>query len=81
VSWRRAGGAHVAGGLPGISGAALRVGGDGIKPPTFNTAYPAGTATVRRRLAENGLKPWRKDMWCMTYVGKNGTRLGSAAGG
>lgn len=21
--------------------------------------------TVRRGLAENGLKPWRKDMWCM----------------
>jgi len=21
--------------------------------------------TVRRRLAENGLKPWRKDMWCI----------------
>src|SRR4249920_290046 len=20
--------------------------------------------TVRRRLAENGLKPWRRDMWC-----------------
>jgi hypothetical protein len=21
--------------------------------------------TVRRRLAENDLKPWRKDMWCI----------------
>ncbi len=21
--------------------------------------------TVRRRLSENGLKPWRKDMWCI----------------
>ena len=24
--------------------------------------------TVRRRLAENGLKPWRKDMWCIPHV-------------
>ena len=24
--------------------------------------------TVRRRLAENGLKPWRKDMWCIPKV-------------
>jgi transposase len=24
--------------------------------------------TVRRRLAENGLKPWRKDMWCILQV-------------
>jgi len=24
--------------------------------------------TVRRRLAENGLKPWRKDMWCIPPV-------------
>lgn len=24
--------------------------------------------TVRRRLAENGLKPWRKDMWCIPAV-------------
>jgi transposase len=24
--------------------------------------------TVRRRLAENDLKPWRKDMWCIPYV-------------
>lgn len=23
---------------------------------------------VRRRLAENGLKPWRKDMWCVPQV-------------
>ena len=26
------------------------------------------TETVRRRLAENGLKPWRKDMWCIPQV-------------
>jgi hypothetical protein len=26
--------------------------------------------TVRRRLAENGLKPWRKDMWCGEYVAR-----------
>ena len=31
--------------------------------------------TVRRRLAENDLKPWRKDMWCIpridgTYVAR-----------
>jgi len=25
--------------------------------------------TVRRRLAENDLKPWRKDMWCIPQVG------------
>ena len=24
--------------------------------------------TVRRRLAENQLKPWRKDMWCIAQV-------------
>ncbi len=24
--------------------------------------------TVRRRLAENELKPWRKDMWCIPQV-------------
>jgi hypothetical protein len=24
--------------------------------------------TVRRRLAENELKPWRKDMWCIAKV-------------
>src|ERR1700685_2046783 len=24
--------------------------------------------TVRRRLAENGLQPWRKDMWCIPRV-------------
>jgi hypothetical protein len=24
--------------------------------------------TVRRRLAENRLKPWHKDMWCIPKV-------------
>ena len=24
--------------------------------------------TLRRRLAENGLKPWREDMWCIPKV-------------
>ncbi|CCV05623.1 transposase (fragment) [Mesorhizobium metallidurans STM 2683] len=24
--------------------------------------------TERRRLAENGLKPWRRDMWCIPEV-------------
>jgi hypothetical protein len=24
--------------------------------------------TVRRRLAENELKPWRQDMWCIPHV-------------
>src|SRR5437588_5516768 len=24
--------------------------------------------TVRRRLAENDLKPWRKDMWCIPHI-------------
>jgi hypothetical protein len=27
--------------------------------------------TVRRRLAENHLKPWRKDMWCIPQVDGN----------
>src|SRR5712664_1572436 len=27
--------------------------------------------TVRRRLAENDLKPWRKDMWCIPQVDAN----------
>jgi hypothetical protein len=25
--------------------------------------------TVRRRLAEHRLKPWRKDTWCIPQVG------------
>jgi hypothetical protein len=25
--------------------------------------------TVRRRLAENHLKPWRKEMWCIRQAG------------
>jgi hypothetical protein len=33
--------------------------------------------TVRRRLAENGLKPWRKDMWCIPRVdGEYVARMG-----
>ena len=32
--------------------------------------------TVRRRLAENELKPWRRDMWCIPHV--DGTYVGSA---
>jgi hypothetical protein len=24
--------------------------------------------TVRRRLEENELKPWRKDMWCIPHI-------------
>ena len=31
--------------------------------------------TVRRRLAENDLKPWRKDMWCIPEV--DGTYVAS----
>jgi hypothetical protein len=27
--------------------------------------------TVRRRLAENDLKPWRRDMWCIPQVDAN----------
>jgi hypothetical protein len=23
---------------------------------------------VRRRLTENDLKPWRKDMWCIPHI-------------
>src|SRR5262249_24371876 len=30
--------------------------------------------TVRRRLAENDLKPWRKDMWCVPQVDANPMR-------
>jgi len=30
--------------------------------------------TVRRRLAENDLKPWRKDMWCIPQVGRRRIR-------
>ncbi len=33
--------------------------------------------TVRRRLAENELKPWRKDMWCIPQVdGEFAARMG-----
>lgn len=30
--------------------------------------YSLSHETVRRRLAENGLKPWRRDMWCIPQV-------------
>ena len=30
--------------------------------------------TARRRLAENQLKPWRKDMWCIPQVDGNTLR-------
>lgn len=33
------------------------------------TEHPSlSRETVRRRLAENELKPWRKDMWCIPHV-------------
>jgi transposase len=40
--------------------------------------------TVRRRLTENDLKPWRKDMWCIPHIDSRATgardhRLGAAA--
>jgi len=38
--------------------------------------------TVRRRLAENDLKPWRKDMWCIPQVdGEYVARMEDVAGG
>src|SRR6202022_4535902 len=38
--------------------------------------------TVRRRLAEKGLKPWRKDMWCIPKVdGEYVARTDSPGGG
>ena len=40
--------------------------------PTRWSSSPSTTSlsreTVRRRLAENDLKPWRKDMWCIPQV-------------
>ena len=40
--------------------------------PTLWSSSPSTTACrarrYRRRLAENGLKPWRKDMWCIPRV-------------
>src|ERR1700704_2694261 len=36
-----------------------------VKPPRHESL---SGETVRRRLAENGLKPWRKDMWCIPRV-------------
>jgi transposase len=32
------------------------------------TEHNVSRETVRRRLAENHLKPWRKDMWCIPQV-------------
>jgi transposase len=32
------------------------------------TQHSVSRETVRRRLAENHLKPWRKDMWCIPKV-------------
>jgi transposase len=32
------------------------------------TEHSVSRETVRRRLAENHLKPWRKDMWCIPKV-------------
>ena len=38
----------------------------------LDAASPAATqSTVRRRLAENELKPWRKDMWCIPQIDGN----------
>ena len=31
--------------------------------------------TVRRRLAENDLKPWRRDMWCIPQVDADAWRM------
>ena len=32
------------------------------------TDHSLSGETVRRRLAENDLKPWRRDMWCTPHV-------------
>ena len=34
----------------------------------LTTHQSVSRETVRRRLAENDLKPWRKDMWCVPQV-------------
>ena len=34
----------------------------------LTTRLSVSRETVRRRLAENDLKPWRKDMWCIPQV-------------
>ena len=34
----------------------------------LTTRLGVSRETVRRRLAENDLKPWRKDMWCIPQV-------------
>jgi transposase len=34
----------------------------------LTTHHSVSRETVRRRLAENDLKPWRKDMWCIPQV-------------
>ena len=34
----------------------------------LTTRQSVSRETVRRRLAENDLKPWRKDMWCIPQV-------------
>jgi homeodomain-containing protein len=34
----------------------------------LTTHHSVSRETVRRRLAENHLKPWRKDMWCIPQV-------------
>jgi hypothetical protein len=43
-----------------------RIGGQ--KSVTITEHDDVSRETVRRRLAENDLKPWRKDMWCIPQV-------------
>ena len=54
------------------------VDGDALGSPTMKSCL---LETVRRRLAENHLKPWRKDMWCIPKIdGNTGIRYPSGVG-
>jgi hypothetical protein len=42
--------------------------GGGFHPGRLTEHVSVSRETVRRRLAENDLTPWRKDMWCIPQV-------------
>ena len=52
--------------LPGRARWTLELFADAMVRLTDHESFSG--ETVRRRLAENGLKPWRRDMWCIPKV-------------
>jgi len=50
----------------------LKLLADAMVKPTAHESL--SHETVRRRLAENDLKPWRRDMWCIPQADPHGGR-------